>query len=53
MFWREGDTLKITFPHMGNMHIPLKALFENLGYEVIPPPVCTKKTLELGVAYSP
>lgn len=45
--------MKITFPHMGNIYIPLKTLFENLGCEVIPPPPCTKKTLELGVAYSP
>lgn len=45
--------MKITFPHMGNIYIPLTTLFENLGYEVIPPPLCTKRTLELGVAYSP
>jgi len=38
---------------MGNIYIPLKTLFENLGCEVILPPPCTKKTLELGVAYSP
>lgn len=45
--------MKITFPHMGNIYIPLKTLFENLGCEVVLPPPCTKKTLELGVAYSP
>lgn len=45
--------MKITFPHMGNLYIPLKALFENLGLEVIIPPFNTKKTLELGVKYSP
>jgi len=53
MFWKEGNSLKITFPHMGNIYIPLKTLFENLGYEVVLPPPCTKKTLELGVAHSP
>ncbi|MGI5860224.1 MAG: CoA protein activase [Tepidanaerobacteraceae bacterium] len=47
------DILKITFPHMGNIYIPLKTIFENLGLEVIPPPFCTRRTLELGVAYSP
>lgn len=45
--------MKITFPHMGNMYIPLKTLFELMGFEVISPPLCTKKTLELGVKYSP
>ncbi len=53
MYWKEGNILKITFPHMGNIYIPLKTLFENLGFEVIPPPPCTKRTLELGVANSP
>jgi predicted nucleotide-binding protein (sugar kinase/HSP70/actin superfamily) len=38
---------------MGNMYIPLNAFFENLGFEVILPPLCSKRTLELGVAYSP
>lgn len=45
--------MKITFPHMGNIYIPLKTIFESLGCEVILPPPCSKKTLELGVAYSP
>lgn len=53
MFWKEGNKMKMTFPHMGNLYIPLKALFENLGLEVIIPPFNTKKTLELGVKYSP
>lgn len=38
---------------MGNICIPLRSLFENMGLEVISPPVCTKRTLELGVAHSP
>ena len=45
--------MKITFPHMGNIYVPLKTLFESLECEVILPPPCTKKTLELGVANSP
>ena len=45
--------MKITFPHMGNVYIPLKCLFENLGLQVIPPPPCTKRTLELGITHSP
>ncbi len=45
--------MKVTFPHMGNAHIAVKALLEGLKLEVIPPPPITKKTLELGVRYSP
>ncbi|QZY54564.1 acyl-CoA dehydratase activase-related protein [Crassaminicella profunda] len=45
--------MKITFPHMGNIYIALKAVFEELGVEVIPPPKCSKNTLEIGTKYSP
>ncbi|MDK2878364.1 MAG: hypothetical protein PWR06_1080 [Thermoanaerobacteraceae bacterium] len=45
--------MKVTFPHMGNIYIPLKSFFESLGVEVVVPPPCSKKTLELGVKYSP
>ncbi len=45
--------MKVSFPHMGNMHVALKTVFEGLKLEVIPPPPITKRTLELGVKYSP
>ncbi len=45
--------MKITFPHMGNVYIAAKAFFEELGQEVIPPPRCSRKTLETGTKYSP
>ncbi|PAB57833.1 acyl-CoA dehydratase activase-related protein [Anaeromicrobium sediminis] len=45
--------MKITFPLMGNMYIALKAVFEELGAEVIIPPKCNKRTLELGTLHSP
>ncbi|KAB2951710.1 CoA protein activase [Heliorestis acidaminivorans] len=45
--------MKITFPHMGNMDIVIKALLGELGHEVITPPPITKRTLSLGVQYSP
>ncbi len=45
--------MKITFPHMGNMHIAIKALFKELKIETIPPPPVSQRTLELGVKYSP
>jgi len=45
--------MKVTFPHMGNMYICLKALLEYLGVEVIVPPPTSKKTLTMGVRHSP
>lgn len=45
--------MKVSFPHMGNMYVALKTVFEGLKLEVIPPPPITKRTLELGVKYSP
>lgn len=45
--------MKVTFPHMGNAHIAIKALLQRLELEVIPPPPVTKRTIELGTKYSP
>lgn len=44
--------MRITFPYMGTTLIYAK-LFELLGHEVIMPDRPTKKTIELGVKYSP
>lgn len=41
------------FPHMGSMHITLKALLAGLGAEVRVPPPVTKKTIELGAQHAP
>lgn len=45
--------MKVTFPHMGNIYIPLKTFFEKLDVEVVVPPLCNRRTLELGIANSP
>lgn len=45
--------MKITFPHMGYFYIIGKTIFERLGHDVVIPPPCTKKTLNLGTKYSP
>jgi len=45
--------VKITFPHLGNVYIAGKSYLEELGHEVIAPPRCSRKTLELGAKYSP
>lgn len=45
--------MKVTFPHMGGTYIAVKGFLEDLGVQVVIPPVCNKKTLEIGVKYSP
>lgn len=45
--------MKVTFPHMGNMHICIKALLEDLDIEVVLPPATSKQTLTKGIQYSP
>ncbi|MGI6574661.1 MAG: hypothetical protein ACOX3A_02135 [bacterium] len=45
--------MKVTFPHMGTINIPLKAFFTALGVEVIEPPPITQKTISLGTRYAP
>jgi predicted nucleotide-binding protein (sugar kinase/HSP70/actin superfamily) len=44
----------ISFPHMGNYHIPIEYLLKHLTYhEIKVAPPITKKTIELGTKYSP
>ena len=45
--------MKITFPHMGNMYVPIKVLLDTAGIDYIMPPYCTKGSLERGVIHSP
>lgn len=45
--------MKVTFPHMGNLYICLKAMLEYLNIEVILPPATSKKTLTLGTQHAP
>lgn len=46
--------MKVTLPNLGNLTpIAGKALFSNLGHEVVLPPPNTKRTLDLGVRYAP
>lgn len=44
---------RVTFPHMGNQAIAIKAMLEAVGLEVIVPPPITKRTLNLGIQHSP
>ncbi len=45
--------VKITFPHMGNMYVPIKVLLDTAGIEYVMPPLSSKDTMELGVINSP
>jgi len=48
------NEMVISFPHMGNYHIPISCLIENtLNGKIIVPPPITKRTIELGTKYSP
>lgn len=45
--------MKVTFPHMGNIYVLVKTLFDTLGAEYVIPPKSSKKTLEIGTKCSP
>ncbi|SMC31891.1 hypothetical protein [Sporomusa malonica] len=45
--------MKVSYPHMGYLSIPVFNMLTNLGVEVVEAPAITKKTLELGSLYSP
>ncbi|NLW06415.1 MAG: CoA protein activase [Clostridia bacterium] len=45
--------MKVTFPHMGNVWVILKTFLAGMGLEVIVPPPCTRRTLEIGVRQAP
>jgi predicted nucleotide-binding protein (sugar kinase/HSP70/actin superfamily) len=42
-----------SFPHFGSSTLALELFFEDLGAQVVAPTPPTKRTLELGVRYSP
>lgn len=45
--------MKVAYPHMGYLSIPVNNMLTNLGVEVIETPPITRKTVELGSLYSP
>lgn len=45
--------MKITIPHMGNVYIAVKILFDFLGIDYVIPPLNNKEALFLGSKYSP
>jgi len=45
--------MRVGLPHMGNIYIPLKALFQRLNVDYVIPPAYNQRTMSLGVKYSP
>ncbi|MGJ0847869.1 CoA protein activase [Tissierella praeacuta] len=45
--------MKITAPHLGNVYLAAKALFDGLEIDYIMPPLSNKEALEIGSLYSP
>ena len=45
--------MRIGMPHMGNLYIPFKALFQRLNMDFVMPPPTNRHTLSLGVKHSP
>ena len=50
---KKKKTIKVAFPHMGNVYIAWAAALKKLGIEAIIPPKTSKKTLEMASKYSP
>ncbi|MDP6346836.1 MAG: CoA protein activase [Dehalococcoidia bacterium] len=45
--------MKLSFPHMGTVWVPMKALCQELGIDLVIPPQNTTRTLSLGVKHAP
>ena len=45
--------VKLSFPHMGTVWVPMKALCQELGIDLVIPPQNTTRTLSLGVKHAP
>lgn len=45
--------MKLTFPHLGNMYIPVKTFLDEINAEYVIPPFNNKQALEIGTRYAP
>ena len=45
--------MRVTFPHIGNAYIAIKAMLEPFGTPLVVPPKCTKRTMTLATKHSP
>jgi predicted nucleotide-binding protein (sugar kinase/HSP70/actin superfamily) len=44
--------MRVTLPHMGNLCIPFKSIFQRLDIDYVIPPLNSRRTLSLGIKYS-
>ena len=49
----EGRRTLVSFPHAGIVHIPLRAMVEDLGFDALVPPENTRAALDIGAKHSP
>lgn len=45
--------MQVTYPHMGNLYIVIKAILTSFGVDVVLPPPTSRRTVELGMRFSP
>lgn len=45
--------MRMTIPHIGNMCVAFRAMFNGVGVDMVVPPPTSKLTLSLGAKYSP
>ena len=45
--------MRVSFQHIGNMWIGLKAVADKIGFDMVVPPITSQRTLSLGARYSP
>ncbi len=45
--------MRVTFPHIGNLRVLVKAMADKMGIDLVVPPLTSQRTLSLGVRYSP
>lgn len=45
--------MRITFPHMGNVWVAVRAIAGKMGIDLVVPPPTSERTLSLGTRYSP
>jgi predicted nucleotide-binding protein (sugar kinase/HSP70/actin superfamily) len=45
--------MRVSFQHVGNMWVGLKAVADKIGFDIVVPPITSQRTLSLGARYSP
>jgi predicted nucleotide-binding protein (sugar kinase/HSP70/actin superfamily) len=45
--------MKVALPHLGTTYVAYRAFFGDLGVDLVVPPPCNQRTLDLGTRYSP